>query len=113
MQWCSSMSASQCSAAVSELVLHAPVTTPSPLPALSVGGSGSLFSELLTEIERWPGICFLATNKADEIDESMYRRITAVYKFKTPTRTQRQRIWELHTAHSAIAVDESVDWRSV
>ena len=108
MQWCSSMSASQCSAAVSWYCTSTPLTT-----TCTVGGSGSLFSELLKEIERWPGICFLATNKADEIDESMYRRITAVYKFKTPTRTQRQRIWELHTAHSAIVVDESVDWGSV
>lgn len=49
---------------------------------------------MLTEIEKYSGLVFLATNLAHEIDEAMHRRITCVIEYRSPDHTMRRRIWE-------------------
>lgn len=41
-------------------------------------------STCLTELERFSDMCILATNRANEIDEAMYRRISLAVEFKKP-----------------------------
>ena len=66
-------------------------------------------TELLTEIERFEGIVFLATNRPTDIDEAMHRRISAVFELSAPSYLQRQRIWRRLTDLPAIPLDSSVD----
>ena len=76
------------------------------------GGSQQL-TELLTELERFEGIVFLATNRPYDLDEAMYRRISEVFDFKSPTHLERTQIWKLVTAHEAIPCEETIDWESI
>ena len=46
--------------------------------------AGSQVVELLTELERFEGIVFLATNRPFDLDEAMYRRISEVFEVKYP-----------------------------
>jgi len=48
---------------------------------------------LLCEIERHQGIVVLATNRANEIDEAMHRRITLAVEFTKPDHLLREQIW--------------------
>eukprot|EP00913_Durusdinium_trenchii_P018722 g17593.t1 len=52
------------------------------------GGSSEL-TALLTAMERYEGIIFLATNRPFDLDEAMYRRITSVFTFSKPDHVQR------------------------
>ena len=76
-------------------------------------GGSSAMTQLLTEIERFEGIIFLATNRPFDLDEAMYRRITSVHEFSAPNYLQRRAIWRLLTAHEAIVVDAGVDFDAV
>lgn len=57
-------------------------------------GNDRLLNTMLTEIERYSGIVFLATNLAYELDEAMHRRITCVIEYKPPDHNLRKQIWE-------------------
>jgi SpoVK/Ycf46/Vps4 family AAA+-type ATPase len=48
---------------------------------------------LLTEIERYNGLVFMATNRPQEIDEAMIRRVTLAVEFRKPDATLREEIW--------------------
>jgi len=48
---------------------------------------------LLTEIERYNGLVFMATNRPQEMDEAMLRRITLAVEFRKPDATLREEIW--------------------
>ena len=45
-------------------------------------------TELLTEIERFNGIIFLATNRPQDLDEAMFRRIRCVFELVSPHHAQ-------------------------
>lgn len=49
---------------------------------------------VLTELEKFEGLCILATNRAHELDEAMYRRITLAVDFKKPDHLLREKIWK-------------------
>ena len=49
---------------------------------------------LLQELERFPGICILATNRKVSLDKALQRRITVKVEFDRPGRDDRRRIWE-------------------
>jgi len=70
-------------------------------------------TELLTELERFEGIVFLATNRPFDLDEAMYRRINEVFQFKAPNYLERLDIWKLVTSHKAVPCDPSIDWESI
>lgn len=49
---------------------------------------------VLTELERFNGLCILATNRPMDIDEAMHRRITLAVEFHKPDRFAREQIWK-------------------
>jgi SpoVK/Ycf46/Vps4 family AAA+-type ATPase len=61
---------------------------------------------LLTEIERHDGLSILATNRASDLDEAMYRRISLAIEFCKPDHILREKIWQtLQPAKLKIAED--------
>ena len=60
------------------------------------GGSAHA-TALLTVMERYAGLVFLATNRPFDLDEAMHRRIHYVFHFKLPNHAQRREIWRIHT----------------
>lgn len=48
---------------------------------------------LLQEIERFEGVCILATNRATSLDKALQRRITLKIEFDRPNQSQRRMIW--------------------
>jgi len=59
-------------------------------------GTNSGISLLLSELERYPGLVIMATNRPFELDEAMRRRITLPVEFPPPDAAQRARIWNNH-----------------
>lgn len=55
---------------------------------------GSEINTLLTEIERFEGVCILATNMIEHLDEALERRISLIVEFPKPDYTDRVQIWE-------------------
>ena len=53
-------------------------------------------SLLLSELERYPGLVIMATNRPFELDEAMRRRITLPVEFPPPDAAQRAQIWKNH-----------------
>jgi AAA+ superfamily predicted ATPase len=49
---------------------------------------------LLQEIERFEGVCILATNRKATLDKALERRITAKIEFPRPDRALRESIWK-------------------
>ena len=77
-------------------------------------GSGSgLLTSLLTELERYQGLSFLATNRPFDLDEAMHRRINAVFEFSSPDYKQRRQIWQIHTSHPAIVCEKDINWDEI
>lgn len=48
---------------------------------------------LLQQIERFEGMCILATNRKGTLDKALERRITAKIEFPRPDRVLREKIW--------------------
>lgn len=55
---------------------------------------GGEINTLLTEIEKFEGVCILATNRIDTLDEALERRISLIVEFPEPDYAQRRKIWE-------------------
>ncbi|EEY59154.1 uncharacterized protein PITG_11625 [Phytophthora infestans T30-4] len=77
------------------------------------GGGDRLLNALLTEIERYEGIVFLATNRPFDLDEAMHRRITAVFEFKAPDHIQRRKIWDVLLLRGTLKTEEGIDWDAI
>ena len=56
---------------------------------------GSEINTLLTEIEKFEGVVILATNRVEELDEALERRIALIIEFPEPNFEQRKGIWEV------------------
>lgn len=54
---------------------------------------GSEINTLLTEIEKFEGVCILATNRVDSLDAALERRISLIVEFAEPDLVQREEIW--------------------
>lgn len=54
---------------------------------------GSEVNTLLTEIEKFEGVCVLATNRISNLDEALERRISLIVEFPEPDQKQREAIW--------------------
>lgn len=64
---------------------------------------------LLQQIEEYDGVCVLATNLLQNIDEAFLRRITFVVHFPFPDAEMRQRIYRGLVAEGAPLADD-IDW---
>ena len=49
---------------------------------------------LLTELERFEGVCILSTNRKLSLDKALERRIAVKVQFEPPTREMRELIWK-------------------
>lgn len=54
----------------------------------------SEINTLLTEIEKFEGVCILATNRIETLDEALERRISLIVEFPEPDFPKREKIWE-------------------
>jgi len=70
---------------------------------------GSSINMLLTELERFDGMCILATNRAFDLDEAMHRRISLAIEFRKPDHMMRQEIWK-SLKPPKLSVDEDVNF---
>jgi hypothetical protein len=65
---------------------------------------------LLQELERFDGVCVLATNRTGTLDKALERRITLKVEFGLPDRAMRRAIWErLIPKKLPLAPDVSLD----
>ena len=55
---------------------------------------GSEINTLLTEIEKFEGVCILTTNRIETLDEALERRIALIVEFPNPNFEARVGIWE-------------------
>lgn len=70
----------------------------------------SEINTLLTQIEKFEGICILATNRIDTLDEALERRLSLILEFKDPDFAARKEIWsKLLPKKFPLASDVSVD----
>ena len=51
-------------------------------------------SAFLPEIERHDGLMIMATNRPQDLDDAMQRRISMVFEFPKPDHLQRVEIWK-------------------
>ncbi|TPP42814.1 ATPase associated with various cellular activities (AAA) family protein [Leishmania donovani] len=58
--------------------------------------SNGTVTALLSEFERYDGLIILATNRAQNFDEAMNRRISLMMEFRPPDHQLRLRIWRSH-----------------
>lgn len=65
---------------------------------------------LLQQIEEFDGVCILATNLLQNIDEAFLRRITFVIHFPFPDAEMREKIYRT-TLPPEAPVDDDVDWK--
>lgn len=63
---------------------------------------------LLTEVEQYEGIIILATNRHQDLDEAMHRRIQLALPFSTPDYTMRVEIWKSHVPD--IIAPKDINW---
>lgn len=54
----------------------------------------SEINTLLTEIEKFEGVCILATNRIDDMDPALERRLALIVEFPLPNFEQRVAIWK-------------------
>jgi chromosomal replication initiation ATPase DnaA len=69
---------------------------------------GSEINCLLTQIEKFEGVCILATNRIGELDAALERRISLIVKFPKPNLEQRKAIWKRFLP-SKLPLAEDVD----
>lgn len=70
--------------------------------------SSTTFALMLTEIEQYSGIIILATNRHQDLDEAMHRRIQLSLGFTVPDYSLRTDIWKSHVPAGIVSGD--VDW---
>ena len=73
---------------------------------------GTMLNTLLTSIERFHGLVFLATNKPLDIDEAMHRRISRVYMFRPPNCQQRLLLWDSFRS-AGLQFHADIDWNTI
>lgn len=68
---------------------------------------GSEINTLLTEIEKFEGVCILATNRIDTLDEALERRLSLILEFSEPDFAARAEIWA-HIIPSKMPLEKDV-----
>ena len=67
---------------------------------------------LLQQIEEYDGVCVLATNLLQNIDEAFLRRITFVVHFPFPDAKAREEIYR-RTFPKDIPLSDDIDWEFI
>mmetsp|Transcript_10309 Transcript_10309/g.38284 ORF Transcript_10309/g.38284 Transcript_10309/m.38284 type:complete len:408 (-) Transcript_10309:30-1253(-) len=70
---------------------------------------GSAVQALLTEIESFDGIIFMATSEPKTMDNAMTRRISLAIEFTRPDPLLREKIWKKHIP-KAVPVENNIDF---
>ena len=73
---------------------------------------GSSVTELFTELERFEGICILATNDEGKLDEAVSSRIKLRVKFDAPDPIEQEEIWRVHLPRR-MPVEGELDFRAL
>jgi SpoVK/Ycf46/Vps4 family AAA+-type ATPase len=55
---------------------------------------GTSVNMILSEIERFDGLCIMATNRPCDLDDALHRRISLAVEFKKPDHIMREEIWK-------------------
>ncbi|EPY27619.1 AAA ATPase [Strigomonas culicis] len=72
--------------------------------------NNSMLTSVLTEFEKYDGIVLMSTNRAQNMDDAMNRRISLMIEFKLPDCHLRKRIWTSHVpATLKLAENVSLD----
>lgn len=50
----------------------------------------------LRQLEYYPGVLFMTTNRSTDIDDAIMNRAAAVFEFNEPTDSEKVQIWSLH-----------------
>uniref|UniRef100_A0A7S2S4Z9 AAA+ ATPase domain-containing protein n=1 Tax=Rhizochromulina marina TaxID=1034831 RepID=A0A7S2S4Z9_9STRA len=74
--------------------------------------SRSPVSVALTEVEHFEGMLILATNRPQQLDEALFRRLTLTIPFQPPDHHMRAQIWQRHIP-PRLPLDEGVDWDQI
>lgn len=70
---------------------------------------GAEINCLLTEIEKFEGVCILTTNRVADLDKALERRISLIIEFPDPSVEMRQEIWKgLLPAKMPLAKDVNI-----
>jgi len=70
----------------------------------------SEINTLLTEIEKFDGVCILATNRIDTLDDALERRLSLILEFPEPGFSARAEIWtHLIPSKMPLGKDVSID----
>lgn len=70
---------------------------------------GSSVNMLLTELERFDGLCILATNRAHDLDEAMHRRISLAIEFRKPDHIMQEEVWKTFQPPK-VALEDDIDF---
>ncbi len=70
---------------------------------------GAQINCLLTEIERFDGVCVLTTNQLHRLDKALARRIVAKVKLSLPDKPARVEIWK-SLIPTKMPIDENIDF---
>jgi AAA+ superfamily predicted ATPase len=66
---------------------------------------------LLQELERFEGLCIMATNRKLALDEALERRMTVKIEFERPGADLRREIWRKHLPpNMPVSSDVNLDW---
>jgi SpoVK/Ycf46/Vps4 family AAA+-type ATPase len=70
---------------------------------------GSSVNMLLTELERFDGLCILVTNRAHDLDEAMHRRISLAIEFRKPDHIMQEEVWKTFQPPK-VALEDDIDF---
>jgi SpoVK/Ycf46/Vps4 family AAA+-type ATPase len=73
---------------------------------------GSTVNTCLSELERFEDMCILATNRAYDLDEAMFRRISLAVEFKKPDHILREHIWKTLRPEK-LGLEDDVDYKEL
>lgn len=72
----------------------------------------SSVSDVLAALESYNGLLVLATNRPQDIDEAIKRRISMSLHFKLPTASMRELIWKKHLSKE-LKSDPTISWKKI
>lgn len=67
---------------------------------------------LMQAIEKFDGVCILATNRKLSLDPALERRISIKVEFDRPDQEMRKSIWQKHVP-AEMPLEEPVDWEAL
>jgi SpoVK/Ycf46/Vps4 family AAA+-type ATPase len=69
-------------------------------------------NQLLMELEKFEGLCILATNRTVTLDKALQRRIAIKVEFQPPDADMRMQIWR-KLIPKKLPLDKDIDWETL